>query len=581
MNNNPKQMAISYLPLSRSAKNILMAAGVMLAVCCLQAPLYAQDLTKPFIRKLEYYKYANISIFEANADAIKRFKEELTPSISKTAALEQAEQDCPTTDEIKKKIKNKQSVPQNLIDEAPNECDMVRNYYKAMSELTQIGKVFVVTEKFADGSDPVIIGAVSIGVMNPAQSADPEALKAALNSPLSIGVLDAGELRTFKTKVTEQSADPNNPGVVFVKGSIETTQYDNMYEYFKNMIKQNPQDKVNSIRPNQSVAMRLNKEVVTKMIAEDKVDEYMYITEGEPHKVGVDAGKFRDEIVVGIADYFSWRHYESPENANGEPTGLPKYGIEVKAGLEDIGYPSLWSERITANALWGGQKLGAILPTSLWSSKVTPTFADRKMTSGGAGLNGSFDFPFKLIDKSGVFNVSGSFAFNGASNISATNYGPKVNPSDPSPTASRYDYTVGAHGQLNYTFAIGINDPDREAQAYFVRFKIGGAFYMVEQWLNENGVITGGQKPTRTVVGNLLARIEFMATGLSVPFGAYIQFFDGALSGQTWLQVPISEEGFLTGIRLDGKIYAPITRSPYAWETQTVIMPSVRFIFRW
>lgn len=536
--------------------------------------LAQQDVTKSYLRRLDYYKYANISIFEANAEAIKRFREEFTPTPQKTPALEQAEQDCPTTDEIKKKLKNKQPVAKSLLEEAQNECEMVLTYYKILNEQQSIGKVYVITEKYVDGSDPVIIGAISIQVVNPAQAGDPEAIKTALNAPINSGVLDANELRALKTKVMEQSNDPNNPGSVFIRGSIESTPYDNMLEYFKNSIKQSPLDKINTIRPQQTAAIKISKDVVSKMLSEDRVGDYMYITEGEPHKVNPPK-EFLDEIVIGLADYFSWKHYADPQTIEGDPTGLPQYGIEMKAGVDDIGFPSLWSERWTLHALWGQQKLGVVLPTSLWAGEAK-IFNDRKMTSGAAGLSAAFDFPFKLIDRSGIFNVSGSYCFSNNENITKTDYGTLVDPTKAE--SGRYDYFLKSHAQANYTFAIQINDPDKEEQLYFIRFKIGGAFYLMETFLNTKESF---QKLEQKAIGGFLTRLEFMATGLSVPFGTSAQFFDGALSGHVWLQVPISEEGFFTGIRLDGKIYAPVTRSPYNWELQTVIMPSLRFIFRW
>jgi len=588
------------------------ASALMVGVCHAGMALHkvsAQE-AKPYIRKLEYYKYANISIFEADAAATKRFREKFTPTPQKTPAIEQAEQDCPTAEDIKKKIKNKQAVPQTLIDEAPTECEAVKNYYQLVASTVQIGKVYVITEKYQDGSEPVIIGTVAIPVLAPAQASDPEALKNALNAPLGSGVLDANDLRALPTKEKEQSQDPNNPGEVFINGSIESTSYSNMYEYIKQMIKQSPQDQVNKIRPAQTVTMKINKEVVTKMLTEDKVGDYLYITEGEPHKVQNVQGErtFMDEVVIGIPDYFSWRHYQDPASAEGDPTGLPQYGVELKAGLDDIGYPSLWSERWVASALWGGQKLGVILPTDLWNGQfIKPIFSlDRRFTHGPAGLAGTFDFPFKLIDRSGVFNVSGSYAF--GENVRRTNYGqviesrtervmtPGMPARDSIIPTKRVDNFIRAHGQFNYTFAIGINDPDREEQVYYIRFKVGGAGYLIQQYVNtmlspqemqENPTYSASdrQGADGTVgsrfVFSPLFRIEYMGTGLSVPFGAYVQYFDQAISGQVWLQVPIAPEGFLTGIRGEGRIFAPVARPANPWEASTVITASVRFILRW
>jgi hypothetical protein len=537
----------------------------------------AQDLVKPFLRKLEYYKYANVSIFEADANAMKRVKEVFTPSLQRPSSLDNAEQECTNTDEIKKRIQKKQPVPKTLIEEggSPQDCEAVQSYYQAAASMVQIGKVYVIAERYADGQEPNILGIVSIEGPKAGQPFDNDALRNALNAPISAGVLDAADLRQMKTKQFEKN--DSTGAMQEVSGSISGTTFENMYDYLKAMIKQNPQEMTSKIRPNQAVAMKINKEVVTKMIGEDNVGDYLMISEGEPHKAS-NEGTFLDEVVVGVADLISWRHYEDPNNSkDGEPNGLPKYGAELRYGLDDLGYPSLWSERVAVNALWGAQKLGVILPSSLWSPQITPIFAERKFTTlgGGIGINGSFDFPFKLIDRSGVFNFSGSGLF--GNNIAPARHGQAVGDIRDS---AWNNYLIRAHFQGNYTFAIGINDPDNEEQKYFIRFKIGGAAYWVEEWLNRNGVMASTYN-FRRFVPSLLARLEFMSSGLSVPFGSYIQFFDGVLAGNVWLQVPIAEQGFFTGIRLDCKVSAPVTRAPYPWEVQTVIFPSARFIFRW
>jgi hypothetical protein len=136
---------------------------------------------------------------------------------------------------------------------------------------------------------------------------------------------------------------------------------------------------------------------------------------------------------------------------------------------------------------------------------------------------------------------------------------------------------------VNYTFSIGINDPDKENLGYNLRFKIGAAGYQMEQWVPQSlgADFVPGTDRTSKLIFNPFFRIEYMSYGLSVPFGAYLQYFDGAGSGMGWIQVPISDTGFLTAIRLDGRIFLPIARAPYEWESSLVALPSLRFIFRW
>jgi hypothetical protein len=381
-----------------------------------------------------------------------------------------------------------------------------------------------------------------------------------------------------------------------------------MYDYLKAIIKQNPAEKTNLIRPSQTVAMKINKEIVTKMIAEDKVSDYQMISEGEPHKAFPGDKTFYDEITIGVADLISWRHYEDPANVQGEPTNLPKYGAELRFGNDEIGYPSLWSQRVTANVLWDGVKLGAVLPSSLWAPQLLSFLNTPQRQTNlreGIGINGAVDFPFKLIDRSGVFNAAGAFLI--GRNVQYLYQGAFANPFETGTADSvrfRKSFLMRWHATAAYSFAIGINDPDKENLGYFIRFKIGFGAYQMEEWqrtsewkripdpvTNMMRFQTAAEEmadtpPTLTQItsslkASPLVRVEYMGAGLSAPFGASLQYFDGAVTGHIWIQVPISDTGFLTAIRVDGRGFLPLIRGPYEWENTLVGIPSLRFIFRW
>jgi hypothetical protein len=588
----------------RSIQKGLLIVGVW--ACA--SSLSAQELTKAFLRKMDWYKYSNISVFEADASAMKRFKETFTPSLPRTAGLEAAEQECTNTDDIRKRINKKQPVPQSLIDEggSPQDCEVVKLYYTNLASLVQIGKVYILTERYQEGNEPNILGVIPIQAPSQAQAADPDFLKNSLNAPLGTGLMDAADLRQFKTKEFEK--DDSTGQMVPVKGAIESTGSENMYDYLKAIIKQNPAEKTNLIRPSQTVAMKINKEIVTKMIAEDKVSDYQMISEGEPHKAFPGDKTFYDEITIGVADLISWRHYEDPANVQGEPTNLPKYGAELRFGNDEIGYPSLWSQRVTANVLWDGVKLGAVLPSSLWAPQLLSFLNTPQRQTNlreGIGINGAVDFPFKLIDRSGVFNAAGAFLI--GRNVQYLYQGAFANPFETGTADSvrfRKSFLMRWHATAAYSFAIGINDPDKENLGYFIRFKIGFGAYQMEEWqrtsewkripdpvTNMMRFQTAAEEmadtpPTLTQItsslkASPLVRVEYMGAGLSAPFGASLQYFDGAVTGHIWIQVPISDTGFLTAIRVDGRGFLPLIRGPYEWENTLVGIPSLRFIFRW
>lgn len=585
----------------------LLVAGVWMP----SANSSAQELTKAFLRRMDWYKYSNISIFEADGAAVKRFKETFTPSLPRTAGLEAAEQECTNTDDIRKRITKKQPVPQALIDEggSPQDCEVVKTYYTSLAALVQIGKVYVITERYQEGQEINILGVIPIQAPStPVAAADPDFLKNSLNAPLSTGLMDGADLRQFKTKEFEKNDSTGNMDPV--KGSIESTGSENMYDYLKAIIKQNPSEKTSSIRPSAQVAMKINKEIVTKMIAEDKVSDYVMISEGEPHKAVSNDKTFLDEVTIGVADLISWRHYEDPASVQGEPTNLPKYGAELRFGNDDIGYPSLWTERAALNAMWDGVKLGVILPSSLWAPQLLNLMMMPRRQSTLreiGGVNFGIDFPFKLIDRSGVFNAGASYMIGNGVQYNydglIANEGETLPTGRPDYTRLRRTFLMRAHGAATYTFSIGINDPDKDNQGYFIRFKIGMAGYSMEEFRRTNdwaqiqdlaapnGVrwprIDEDVAPIMERTGpailkvSPLFRIEYMAAGLSAPWGAYVQFFDGAATGQGWLQIPISDTGFFTAIRLDCRLFAPITRGRYPWEHNVIAIPSVRFLFRW
>jgi hypothetical protein len=315
-------------------------------------------------------------------------------------------------------------------------------------------------------------------------------------------------------------------------------------------------------------------------VGEDDVQTYIRVSEGLPQNY-----ENNNEVIVSLADGISYRRYErkpiSTGMAGGEeidstvPTNaaLPLYGAELRYGLEAINYPSLWSERLTLNALWGSSRLGIILPTSGWAGLATSFGNTRTMTHGGLGVNGAFDFPIKVISESGVFNLSTSFVFDDAVKSEHMRMNDEMIP-------GRWeDYLVRYHGAVHYSFAVKI-DKD-----FIFRMRLGGTVYGMETWADETTVSEDPVIPDTTTtfkkvksenIGGISGRVDFMTTSWSTPIGFSISYFDESLLSLAWLQIPVMPT---FAIRIDAQVFAPILRDPRPWETSAVVIPSMRFIF--
>lgn len=305
------------------------------------------------------------------------------------------------------------------------------------------------------------------------------------------------------------------------------------------------------------------------------------ISEGSPQ----DMVQKTDELIIS-PDLISWKHFgkriyvyedgfvDTISNINN--SDLPKYGVELKYGMDGINYPSFWSERLTLSAVWKNVKLGVILPTNGYSSIVKDVFnTQRRLTYAGAGISGEADFPFPVVPKSGVFQANFAYVLGDAvegpikrkldADIYRTNFEDK-------------DYLVRYNGQLHYTFAVSIDDD------YLLRFGLGGTFYNMESWYNKstidtltmNNTISYEKLEDKGVIG-VSGKIDFMAINMATPFGASVQYFDEGLYTNVWLQVPIVENTF--SLRFDAKGYfKAFTNIPRPWENTSVFIPMIRGI---
>lgn len=332
--------------------------------------------------------------------------------------------------------------------------------------------------------------------------------------------------------------------------------------------------------------------ISSNMITSRDVQMFKRISEGKPETY---YGKSH-ELTIS-PDQISWVKYEPQylrdrrgnimiDTVTGKPQHhpqrgtnqeLPQFGVEVKYGMSGLNYPSLWSNRMTVSALWRNVKFGIILPTDGWGTLSEDLFsADRTMTFGGVGIAGELDFPFVLIKRSDVFQLSFGYVFGDANPASFKNRETdpllfQFNPLD-------MDYMVRFNSQLHYTFGLNI-DKD-----YYMRFGIGATGYSMENWRYETEMQDDGTDNVvfnmndSEFIGGLSGKIEFMTTNNTTPFGGSIQYFDESLNFNAWVQVPIVDNTFSLRLEANG-YYVAFRNTPRAWERESLFIPMARLVY--
>ncbi len=315
------------------------------------------------------------------------------------------------------------------------------------------------------------------------------------------------------------------------------------------------------------------------------VQKILRVSEGEPFDFGLKT----NELLVS-PDWILWRQFPKPgyfddagnyviDTMGSSNSDLPNFGLELKYGIDAINYHSFFSERLTFSALWQNVKLGLILPTDGWASMGKNLFdVDRKLTYAGFGLAGSFDFPIKVIPKSGVFHFDFGYVVGDAKE---SKYKSRIldsltyNPAE-AIAKSDFDYLVRGNAQAYYTFGVQIDDN------YLFRFGLGATFYQVEKWFYDLDTSNFRRKLTfkkydEVSVGDVSIRIDFMSTNIATPFGVNLQYFNGGIGGGIWLQVPIIRNTL--AMRIDGRGYfVPFKDKQEDWENKGYFVPMVRFI---
>jgi hypothetical protein len=451
----------------------------------------------------------------------------------------------------------------------PPDIECIYNYYskKTSGPVKQLRTAYAITTRMSpDQIEPNTIIALIVS------TEDNDQLQKNIDNPTPTNVYTYPELKSFEINASDFRANNMYDLVLnaFRQGNVENKTLES--QGIGTFLRFAPK------RYGVSNSLVKNKYEVTPQ----DVEKFLQVTDGQPNKMDY----VTNEVIVS-PDLIRWSKYAMQINNYEDGTSdtistitnssLPKYGFELRYGIEDISYPSLWSERMTLSALWQGTKLGLILPTSGWASLSQDAFSvQRKLTYGGVGISTSFDFPILLMPASGIFHISGGYVFGDAHPADYKNR--NTDPDQYVYTAGDNDYLVRGNATLLYTFGISIDED------YIMRFGLGGAVFSVEQWhysVEEDPTTRMPEllykKYTTTTSGGIMGKIDFMAKSLSTPFGGTLQYFDEALYADLWLQIPlVTNKAYL---RLDAKSYfKAFADSPKAWENESVFIPMARFI---
>lgn len=525
----------------------------------------AQDAElRAILRKFKNYRYSTISIFRLEGQAFSDVQELLNPMPkapdavanlqSSNPALYQQIQDrvmlegcAADIQEVLRKLREEDGVPPGIVSRAET-IEAVKYAVQVMQNTCNAFKnAFVVTTRYRPGEPFNIIALIKTRDRSRTIARD-------LRSVQDADILLFSELRRI-------AAPPTSPSAT-------------LYDYLANAIIQGAAENVTL------EAQGIGDEDTrfapptfgnSEPVAEDDLQAYLRISEGQPLNY-----YHPNELVVSFPDFIRFRHYATPaeaEEAADTTTlriynrSLPQLGLELRYGLTELNYPSVWSQRLTLNALWSSARLGVVLPVKGWSELSSKLGAQPRLTTAGWGIYGTVDFPIRLIQDGGVFHASGSYVFGDAKVSDHPVWNERLQ--------RLTDFLIRYHAQLLYSFGIAVD------KQYFFRFKLGGTLYGAETWAERTDTVEGrtivrrfAREETETV-GGISGGIDFMATDVSTPYGFSMQYFDGSLLGSVWLQIPVTRS---LALRFDGRVFACLLRDPHPWEQRTLFLPSVHLV---
>lgn len=573
--------------------NFVLLSVFILGVFLPLGELKSQELDESFRIKIESilyrfknYRFGTISVFELKdpGDLRKAIQTKEKKQAGSGAEGEEILKDVPKTtlsliERGVKEGKTSSRIARDFIgrgEPLPPNFEPIVDYYKGqlIGKQKVLRKGYMITTRVTkdDVVPEVIIGLIAI-------FDDQDNLKKNIDRPSPQNVFTYDEMKQFDLERDEFSAE-------------------NLYDLMMTAFRQNNVKNITTQAQGIGEFLRWapKKFGVSKSLVKNEIDvssqdiqNFMRISEGMP----TDYFEKTNEVIIS-PDLISWRKYDMGivqyedgfiDTLNRVTNNdLPTFGVEVRYGIDEINYPSLWSERMSVNAIWQNVKLGVVLPTSGWASLSDDLFSqERMLTNAGVGINGSVDFPIKVVPRSGVFHLSGSYVFGDAEEagykdrgLNAENFDQVFNHPH-YPTYFKYDYLIRGNAQLHYTFGVAIDED------YLMRFGIGATMYNVETWSFRKdssdpirNTLDYYKKDDETI-GGISGRLEFMSKNVVTPYGASIQYFDESLMADIWLQIPVIENTF--AIRLDAKGYfAAFRDDEHEWEHSSLFTPMARFI---
>ncbi len=548
----------------RALSQQLFLLGIIILLCSSDV-VHAQDAEiRAILRKFKNYRYSTISIFRLEGQVFADIQELLNPmpkapdvvtTLQTTnPALYQQIQDRVTLEgcaadiqEVLRKLREEDGVPPGIVNRAET-IEAVKYAVQVMQNNCNAFKnAFVVTTRYRPGEPFSVIALVKTRDRSRTIARD-------LRSVQDADILLFTELRRIAAPSTSPSPT--------------------LYDYLANAVVQGAVENVTL------EAQGIGDEDTefapptfgnAELVQEDDVQTYLRISEGQPLQYTKPS-----ELILSFPDLLRYTHYAIPAHAEEEAAAeeegqriynrhLPQLGVELRYGLEELNYPSVWSQRLTVNALWSSARLGVVLPTAGWSKLSSRLGVRSRLTIAGWGLYGRVDFPIKLIRDGGLFHLSASYVFGDAQRSDHPIWNPQLQ--------QESDFLIRYHVQAHYSFAVAVD------KNYYFRLLLGGTLYGSETWAEQHDTAASPsprfiRKGSETI-GSISGGVDFMSTEVSTPYGFGFRYFDGTLLTTAWLQIPIVPS---FSLRFDGRLFTCLLREPRLWEQRTLFVPSVRAV---